>query len=309
MREHSGMTQNQINDAIPIGILMVDGSFRVRHWNQWLIDKTGISAERALGQTLKDLFPDMHNPRFDSAVESVINRKSPQIMSQALNNFLIPIHIEQSKQQNLNMMQQQVHVMPYFDGDESLAVVSVIDVTGNILRSFALMTVTQEYHNQSNRDELTSLYNRRFLWSWLEPSLKQCVRYKYSLSCLMLDIDHFKRFNDNHGHSKGDEILNEFAGVLMVQFRDSDILVRYGGEEFVVLLPNCDLPNACEVGRRLLETLRITAMAGLNIGDVSCSIGVTAFDPEQPIAAEALLKQADKQLYLAKNNGRDCLMP
>ncbi|NNG14525.1 MAG: GGDEF domain-containing protein [Gammaproteobacteria bacterium] len=298
-----------IDDYVPIGILVLDGEHRVCSWNRWLENKTDISAERAKGCRLEDLFPTLKNQRFDWALEQVIAHKSPQVMSQALNHFLIPIPTMHSVRHGLSMMQQHVTITPLIHDDATLAVVAIIDVTDNIARSSAMLEATQQLQHESYHDQLTQLYNRRFMWEWLVHELKQCMRYEYTLACMMIDIDHFKRLNDDYGHDKGDVALEEFAKLLSIQFRDSDILVRYGGEEFAAFMPYCDLMQACAKAERIQAVLRSTNIAELDVGYVTCSIGVGVYAPANPVTGEELLKAADKQLYRAKNSGRNCVMP
>ncbi len=158
---------------------------------------------------------------------------------------------------------------------------------------------------QSTRDALTGLFNRRFMWEWLLPELKQSVRDKAPLVCLMLDIDHFKRVNDTHGHDVGDKVLKGFGEILANSLRGSDIVARYGGDEFVAFLPQCDLEAGAAVAERIRQTLASSQLSSLERGEVTCSIGASVHDPEDPITATELLEQADKALYQAKNAGRN----
>jgi diguanylate cyclase (GGDEF)-like protein len=295
----------KLEDTLPCGVLLMDATLRVRAWNRWLVQKTGISEQQARGKTLPELFADFHSPRLLSAIGLCIKHKSPQLISQTLNRYVLPIPLT-VQIHDLTMMQQQVNVAPLTDSrGETLAVVSINDVTENVAKSSALAQLAKKLESQSNRDQLTGAYNRHFLWAWLMPQLKQCVRHSQALSCLMLDIDHFKRINDTYGHDVGDAVLSGFASLLNEQLRDSDILVRYGGEEFVVLLTHAEVPAALEIANRILETARATAIAPLDAGEVRCSIGVASWTPDDPCSAEELLKEADRHLYQAKQGGRD----
>lgn len=102
----------------------------------------------------------------------------------------------------------------------------------------AALEELEEAWEQSTRDALTGLFNRRFMWEWLLPQLKQAHRHKTPLACLMLDIDRFKELNDSYGHDVGDEVLKDFSEVVANSLRESDIVVRYGGEEFVACYRN-----------------------------------------------------------------------
>jgi diguanylate cyclase (GGDEF)-like protein len=185
----------------------------------------------------------------------------------------------------------------------------VSDVTGNVMRWAALTETARALQEASLRDQLTALYNRRFMWEWLAHELKQARRHGYPLGCLLLDIDHFKKINDTLGHEAGDRVLTGFAALLNKQMRESDVLVRYGGEEFVVLLPHCNLQHGVSKARTIVQAVRATSIGALETGRITCSIGVAACNPAQPQSGEELIKQADLRLYEAKESGRDRVCP
>ncbi len=158
---------------------------------------------------------------------------------------------------------------------------------------------------ESTRDALTGVFNRRFMWEWLLPQLKHAKRHKVPLSCLMIDIDRFKDLNDAYGHHVGDEVLKHFSDIIAKNLRESDIVVRYGGEEFVTLLPNCNLENGRLAAERIRQAVTKMQLSSLKGTPLTCSIGVAVYDPAEPTTGEELLKQADKALYKAKNAGRN----
>jgi diguanylate cyclase (GGDEF)-like protein len=298
-------TTKLLVDTLPFGVLLVDATLRVCGWNQWMVQKTGIATQQAQGKTLHELFPDFRSMRLLSAIELCIKHKSPQLISQTLNRYVIPIPVV-FESHDLTLMQQQVNVAPLNVGEgETVAVVSINDVTESIAKSYALAQLAKKMELQSNHDQLTGAYNRHFLWSWLPPQLKQCVRHGEPLSCLMLDIDHFKRINDTYGHDVGDAVLSGFAKIVGKQLRESDILVRYGGEEFVALLTHADATVALEIANRVLQEVRLAVITPLEEGEVRCSIGVASWTTEMPCSAEELLNRADRHLYQAKQGGRD----
>ncbi|OGS91927.1 MAG: hypothetical protein A2Z95_03355 [Gallionellales bacterium GWA2_60_18] len=298
-------TIKSLVDTLPLGVLLVDGELRICGWNQWMVQKTGIPAQQAQGKTLQELFPDFCSERLLSAIELCIKHKSPQLISQTLNRYVIPIPVA-FESHDLTLMQQKVNVAPLTGNNgEALAVVSINDVTESVAKSHALAQMAKKMKSQSNHDQLTGVYNRHFLWSWLPPQIKQCVRHGEALSCLMLDIDHFKRINDTYGHDIGDAVLCGFARIVGAQLRGSDILVRYGGEEFVALLTHADATVALEIAHRIQQEVRQAVIAPLDAGEVRCSIGVASWTPEIPCSSEELLKRADRHLYQAKQGGRD----
>jgi diguanylate cyclase (GGDEF)-like protein/PAS domain S-box-containing protein len=160
--------------------------------------------------------------------------------------------------------------------------------------------------DQSIRDPLTGLFNRRYLTETLERELARARREQTPLSVMMLDIDHFKRFNDQYGHDAGDVLLQALSAFLQVQVREGDVVCRYGGEEFTLILPGASL----EVTRQRAEHLRNGAKflqvwhAGQSLGPISVSLGVATF-PDHAANGETLLRMADAALYRAKTMGRD----
>lgn len=153
-------------------------------------------------------------------------------------------------------------------------------------------------------DELTKLYNRKFLYDVFSRNLKELIRNKQIFSIAMLDLDHFKHINDTYGHLTGDRVLSTFAAFLKENTRTSDIVFRYGGEEFVILLPNTSQHEAVEVVSRLLRDFTTFSFDKNNtLFSVTFSAGVFTIN-QQEITLEAAIKVADQALYLAKENGR-----
>lgn len=292
-------------DPLPIGVLVLDGQMRIRDWNRWLTEHTGIPDTRAISRRLEDLFPGFRNPRFQLAVEQVLRNGGPQILSQALHRHLIPIDLPHLARHGFGLMRQHVHIEAYERDDERLALVSVIDVTGSVLRTEALTDVAQRLEHDVNRDPLTGLFNRRFMWEWLDHQQRQAQRQHYPIAAMMLDVDHFKEINDHHGHPVGDRVLQDFARQLTTWVRESDVVVRFGGEEFLILLPCCDQALSHEVAERIVRQTRQSSLGSLPSGTITCSIGVALFETDTPLPPADLLNLADRRLYLAKQAGRD----
>jgi len=164
----------------------------------------------------------------------------------------------------------------------------------------------EKLHEQAMHDKLTGLYNRHYVEEWFGLELRRAQRHGRPIAAIMLDVDHFKGFNDTFGHQAGDLVLRELAGVLRRFARKSDIACRYGGEEFLVLLPECPFDVALRKAEQLREEAAKLKLEDNNraLGSVTVSIGVAAF-PDHAQEAEALLRCADEALYRAKEAGRD----
>jgi len=167
----------------------------------------------------------------------------------------------------------------------------------------SLHEINQKLENFSIRDELTGIYNHRFLQEKLDEEFSRAKRYTHSLSCLMIDIDYFKSINDVRGHLVGDEILKELAGLLTDLSRQMDIVARYGGEEFVVLLPHIGYEGANLLAERLRKAiLEKVFLAGRFNLKLTVSIGVSSY-PDDPIRKfNDLVLFADQAIYRAKGS-------
>ncbi len=150
-------------------------------------------------------------------------------------------------------------------------------------------------------DPLTNCFNRRSFLDRFEAFWNSADQKARSLSAVMVDIDHFKSVNDNHGHATGDEVLRGVANVLLNRTREQDVVCRFGGEEFAILLPDTDIEHAGYMAERIRSAISQQRFGGLN---VTASLGVSALC-QNPVTPQSLLEQADKCLYVAKRNGRD----
>ena len=159
----------------------------------------------------------------------------------------------------------------------------------------------------SNTDYLTGIYNRRYFFEMLAEELNRSSRYQRKLSLLMLDIDHFKNYNDNHGHQQGDYLLKELAQLLTRSIRQPDFVARYGGEEFVVVAPETDKEQGVKLAEKIkmaIEEYPFKMKESQPNGRITVSIGVVEF-PEGGSNADELVGKADVSLYLAKDMGRN----
>ena len=153
-------------------------------------------------------------------------------------------------------------------------------------------------------DGLTKLFTRGYLMKKIREEKIRHKRYKASFSLIMCDIDHFKKVNDTYGHDAGDLVLIEVSNLMKDESREQDIVARWGGEEFMIFLPETTMEEAYVVAKRILEALRakVYAYEDQQIS-VTMSFGLAMYTPEETI--DDLIKKADEKLYEAKNNGRD----
>jgi diguanylate cyclase (GGDEF)-like protein len=166
------------------------------------------------------------------------------------------------------------------------------------------MQIAAVYMNSVSReyiDDLTGLFNRRYFVEQIKIKLHECETTKAALSVILIDLDHFKNVNDTYGHRRGDLLLKEFAIFLKNALRDYDIVFRYGGDEFICLLPQSDYRQSRRIGQRLIEQCRIKEFAQVRL---TMSMGIASY-PDNTTAWQMLFDIADKNLYSAKRHGRD----
>jgi diguanylate cyclase (GGDEF)-like protein len=178
-----------------------------------------------------------------------------------------------------------------------------------IALAVANLRLRETLRNQSIRDPLTTLFNRRYAEETLHRELMRCERANANLSIALLDVDHFKKFNDTYGHETGDEVLKEIARFLQFQTRGGDVASRLGGEELMVILPGANAEDAVKKAETLrggIRELKVRSQ-GKTIGPVTVSIGVASFGAHGR-TGEELLRSADAALYRAKREGRDRVM-
>lgn len=187
----------------------------------------------------------------------------------------------------------------------------------NLLRSLAghiAMTIAHAQHvvkveQEAITDSLTGLYNKRYFNDLISKEIRRSNRYNRSLSMMMIDIDYYKKYNDQYGHRMGDEALKIISGIIRKFCRDVDFAIRYGGEEFVLLLPETSKAEAFEVAERLRKTIEAYSFPHQNPqagGSLSVSIGLSNY-PDDACDEIELIDHSDAALYAAKHAGRNCV--
>jgi diguanylate cyclase (GGDEF)-like protein len=167
-------------------------------------------------------------------------------------------------------------------------------------RTAELAEANRRLEDIANRDGLTGLANRRRQDAYLRMAWFQCQERQRPLSVLIVDVDHFKRYNDQHGHPAGDALLQGLAELLANSLRRSeDLVARYGGEEFLLVLPGAPAELAFELAESLCQTVRASPLG------VTVSIGAATVVPTEEARLSVLIERADQALYRAKSGGRD----
>jgi len=182
-----------------------------------------------------------------------------------------------------------------------------IELKARLKTGKRIIDLLEKLHKQAIHDGLTKVFNRREITRILNEEFHRTQRTNQPLSTIMLDIDHFKKINDTHGHPVGDEVLVEIVSRITAKMRAYDKIGRYGGEEFIIILPH----NPLESVKKIAERIRInisqkTIQTSAGPLQLTASLGCTSTENIEASSTEMMIKISDKALYNAKNNGRNC---
>lgn len=290
LRENRELLQ-AITDSAKDAIFMMDFEERISFWNPAAQLLFQYAPEEALGHSLVDLvaprrFLEMYTQAFSSFQNigpGADRGQTMELPARRKDGSEVPVELSLSAFRNRQ-------------GWYAVGVARDITQRKEAEEKLILLATT---------DPLTGLFNRRSFMEAMEQELGRFRRYGKAPALMMLDLDHFKRINDTHGHAGGDEVLQSFAGTLKEQLRETDLPGRLGGEEFAVLLPETGLESALRIAWRILNKVRSTPVQIQTVPvafTVSIGVGVMLENDANP---DAILARADAALYRAKNGGRD----
>ncbi len=309
LRKGQQMVESTLQ-GLPAAVMVLDQDHNVVHWNNAMERLSGIPAEEVVGTTyqwksfyddprpvLADLILDMDWNSIKRLYGDKGLKPSPVIGGGLeCEDFFV----------KLNGADRHLYFLaaPILDEDGRVvrAVETLVDLTDK-------RALEEELRRLSVTDDLTGLYNQRFFYATLAREVEAARRYATPLALLLIDLDHFKVFNDSYGHLEGDRVLKRFASSLHVATRATDLACRYGGEEFVVLLPHTDLEEALVVAERIrlgVEELEFYPMVpgqGQRKARVTVSVGAALYASKGDI--NELVRQADVAMYSAKEAGRN----
>ncbi len=278
-----------------VSIASYDYDGRILVLNQTAAQAFGGMPADFVGQTLHDCFPAEHADIHLATIRHVIDTG-----------------ISEEHEENIFAADGErwywTTIWPIPAAEQQPATVQAIvyDITARKQLELQLQQANAYLHEQAIRDPLTSLFNRRYLDETLKRELQRALRQGYPVGIVMFDIDHFKRFNDTYGHDAGDMLLRRLGGFLHSHMRQDDIVCRYGGEEFTLVLPGASLAQTAQRAEEIrmgIQTL-VLQYRGCVLKSVTVSLGVAIF-PEDGGTDEAIMKAADNALYCAKTEGRN----
>lgn len=295
-RERTQKMFDVILNHVPINIYLKDGEGRLRFYNKNLADRFNVDREAWIGKTSFDLW--------DEKTAAELAREDAAVLQSGVaHESFVSVPTPDGSQSHWRM-----HKVPCLnaDGEQMLACCS-IDLTEQMRREVEMQRVRDELEEANSKlsslaltDALTGLWNRRAFDARLETSIMSAHRSKQPLTLMLIDVDHFKRVNDEHGHSYGDCVLRDVVTVLNRAKRGEDIACRFGGEEFAVLLPSTDIHAARHLANRTLEAMHLFPWEKMPI---TVSIGLAMCTNN--CLSDELVDNADAALYRAKREGRD----
>jgi diguanylate cyclase (GGDEF)-like protein len=325
------LESNPLIDAVHIGVLVLNEDLVVRTWNRWMAIHTGLSKDSVLGEKIDSLF-DFTPKQLDSLkrrIKTAHKLKSPTFTVASVEKYLLPIPLPLSNRANFTHMQQDVTIAAYdanhvmlliYDqtplmesrkreenkSNELLRLISSANYTIEKLKAAEALLVKQRdvIYQQANYDQLTGLSNRHLFEDRLAQLIRESKRTGTPFALLFLDLDNFKQINDTFGHDIGDAVLVKAAQLLKDSTRESDILVRFGGDEFLALLNDVNEEGAVKVANKILKAFNSTVNIKSHSFTVGSSIGIALF-PKHAASGIELVQKADKALYLAKSKGKN----
>lgn len=298
---------NGLLSSIEMGIIIVDANFKVEVWNRFMENHSQIKTEDIVGATLFDRFPEIQPDWLKQKCQPAFSLATSVFNIWEQRPYLFKFEPARNFTSDTDFMYQNITITPIKNGagDVIKLCFLVLDVTDQALNKIRLDSVNSELKTVSRIDGLTGLYNRRYWQERFDRESTLSLRNKSCHCLLMIDIDHFKKINDNYGHQTGDQVIIHIAEVINLATRKTDIPGRYGGEEFVVLLTDTTAEYAAKVAERIRKAVSqsIVKYEGLEV-KYTCSIGVAQHRASYK-RAQMWLEVADQALYKAKNEGRN----
>ena len=297
-------------NLVNCGIIGLDANRHIVLWNSSMVQRSAQSAARARGESLFDVFSQLRGSRVESAVLAALTSGVAANIAQSQGSA--PFPLREAGQFDGARIDQAITITPVNDGKERFCLIEIRDVSGVFERERRLLDHAESLRARSYIDELTGIANRRYADVALDRELRRARRLGGELSLLLIHIDTFKLYNDHFGHLKGDSCLTAVAVALggMLK-RPADIAARYGGEEVAAILPDTSAEQAqahANAIREQVASLGLPHAPGTARRHVTLSIGVASFDRERRNVASTLIEAADKALYAAKRDARDCVM-
>jgi len=300
-------------ETLDVGLVVIDRRYDIQMWNAFMENHSGLEVDNVLGKNLFSLFPSIPEAWFKTKIDTVFLLKNRAFTTWEQRSKVFEFKNYRPVTSMADFMYQNITLIPLGtteDGGVQQVGIMVYDVTDMAMTKSALESSNQELEMISRKDALTQLFNRGYWEECVENEFRRYRRTNQPTSLLMFDIDHFKKVNDNYGHTMGDEVIRTVAAITRRSIRDTDVAGRYGGEEFGVILvatPSINMPRlgADIPAERLRRAVELQEMShGGKTINVTISVGAAELT-EDIETYQDWIDRADKALYHSKNQGRN----
>lgn len=292
LRESEARFRGVVSQSL-VGIVVIEGD-RCTYANPKLAQMFGYTVEEIMRLTLRDVVTESDLQLIEQQMQRRFRGEagSPEFVFRGLRKDGATIDIESHS----SVMEM---------GGKAALISLMIDITERTRVEREVQELQNQLREQAIRDPLTGLYNRLPLNEFFDRELRMAERQHHPICTVLADLDHFKKVNDTYGHQAGDEVLRAFGDMIRHSYRASDIPCRYGGEEFLILLPDMALEFACERTEHLRKAIESTPIVcGTSRIHLTASFGIAVF-PQHGDSRDALIAAADRALYTAKDCGRN----
>jgi diguanylate cyclase len=308
VREFTPEALQHVIDRLDIGIFVLNQQLEIEFWNHFMAANSGKSCMSVLGRNLFELFPELPERWLRKKIESVFILKNRSFTAWEQRPYLFRFNHNRPVTGGVDHMYQNCAFIPVRgeDGEVVSIAVTLQDVTDLAIAHRELEAARQRLEESNRIDGLTQLFNRTHWESCLAREYKRSIRYGTKTALIMFDLDHFKKINDTFGHLGGDAVLRGVAACLKSLVRETDIIGRYGGEEFGVIAADTDTAGAEILAERIRAAVEglVVKFDGKDI-PVTVSLGIAQYR-EGVASPETLIAQADEALYQSKEAGRNC---
>ena len=294
-------------ESVEIGLVVLDLDFKVQLWNGFMENHSGLTSTAVREQNIFTLFPELPASWLKRKIDTVVTLKTRAFTSWELRPYLFRFGSSRPITGTSPYMYQNVTISPLAEPDGSIKQVClmVYDVTDVACSRISLEQANSKLDRLSKTDNLTKLLNRGAWESLLNSEFERFRRYGHDCTLIMLDIDNFKRVNDQYGHQVGDDVIRHLADTMRDCLRHTDHLGRYGGEEFAIILPETSLEGAGVIAERLRASIAAASISSHDMNlSYTISLGVATLH-QHTASSQQWLRQADGALYAAKHAGRN----
>lgn len=292
---------------IDVGLVVLNEQYEIEVWNNFMQNHSGKQPEHVLGRNIFDIFPELPEEWFRHKAQTVFVLHSATFTTWEQRPYLFRFPHYRPITGTAEFMYQNSTIIPLVNTRGKVDHICLIlyDVTDTAINKTAQLQANRQLQNLSRTDHLTGLFNRGYWELRLIQEFKRFDRYENPSSLIMLDIDHFKKINDNYGHTVGDEAIRCISRIIKEQIRELDIAGRYGGEEFGIIITNTNGDGACVIAERLRATIeKQTVFTEGHEIKFTISLGIAELN-EHMHDHRSWIEKADQALYKSKESGRN----